>query len=575
MGTASKKRIYIILAMLYMVFLLLFLRLAHLQLVMGDQLSVEAVKNHTSLIAGEDVPRGCILDRNGLTITDTRVTPTLMLFPEILGKDEEIWRLSEILGVPKSVIRGKVKGNNNFIPNLSRDQVREIESANIMGAYVIPLKTRYGPGSLARHIVGHVNNMDEEAWDDILKKDLPDKNEEDRYKITDIIGVKGIEKIYEKYLRGETPEFYWLASSDAHGRVIPGLSFKQFVTETSIGRNQVVLTLDSFIQGKVEEVMDSRDIRGAVVVMDVFTGDVLAMASRPNYDQNVLGVYLDSAAEGQENAFNNRALDPYHPASIFKILIAAAALEEGVVDPWEEFFCKGEYVFDSGLVMNCWNKGGHGRINFKESLAHSCNCVFIELALRLGREKIMEYSEKLHLNNTEVIGYPVPAFKSVNIAPYGEGKIGNAALGQEGVRLSPLQISVLVSTIANGGLCVKPRLLREIRGPQGDTIKEFKRGKGDRTLSEKTALELQEMLFCTTQWGTGVNAWIPGYGSAGKTGSAETGSHGAKINAWFAGYIPLDEPRYTVVVLAEGGRSGGDTAAPVFKEIGDFIMKIQ
>jgi len=572
------RRLFILMEIFSIAFLLLLLKLMQLQLLSGDNLAVKAVQSRMRYISGEDYPRGEILDRNGVFLTDTKAVPALVLFPSMVeNKGELIDTLSKILNIPEGVIRGKLSRNTySFIPNLTPAQVEKIRALNGKGAYVLLLKARYGPESLARHVIGHVNSVDPETWELFHGKSA--QGDKEAYDITDTIGVKGIEAIYENYLRCRDPEFYWLATVDGRGKIIPGLSFNEVVAREKTDRNSIVLTIDRGLQKKVEQVMDGMIPRGAVVVMDVLNGDILAIASRPNYDQNLIGAYIKPGPGDEKKVFNNRALEHYHPGSVFKILIALAALEEGLVSMDETFFCSGKYVFASGLTINCWDQDGHGEITFGKSLAYSCNSVFIEVALRLGRDKILEYAEKFNLKvDRGVIGYPVDKYTSININPYGEGKVANAALGQEGVRLSPVQIAGMIAAIANDGLIVKPRLVKEIRDFHGKTLKMFMPERPVQVVSKKTARRVKEMLTHVTEWGTGKRAWVPGYGSAGKTGSAETGlidGGGRSVkNAWFAGYVPLNKPRYAIVVLAEGGKSGGETAAPVFREIASYIME--
>jgi len=578
MSGIKYRRLIILIAMFSIAFLLLLLKLIQLQLLSGENIAVKAVQGRTRYISGEDYPRGEILDRNGVSLTDTRTVPALVLFPSMVeNKGELIDLLSEILNIPEGVIKGKLSRNTySFIPNLTPEQVEKIRTLNSKGAYVLLLKARYGPESLARHVIGHVNSIDPESWK--LFHGKTGQGDKEAYDITDTIGVKGIEAIYENYLRCRDPEFYWLATVDGRGKIIPGLSFNEVVARKKTNRNSVVLTIDRGLQNKVERVMDGRIPRGAVVVMDVLNGDILAIAGRPNYDQNLIAAYIKPGAGDEEKVFNNRALEHYHPGSVFKILIASAALEEGLVSVDETFFCSGKYIFASGLTINCWDRDGHGEITFGESLAYSCNPVFIEVALRLGRDKILEYAEKFNLKvDRGIIGYPVDKYTSLSIDPYGEGKVANAALGQEGVRLSPVQVAGMIAAIANDGLIVKPRLVKEIRDSRGKPVKVFMPERPARAISKKTACLVKEMLTHVTEWGTGKRAWVPGCGSAGKTGSAETGlvdGGGQRVkNAWFAGYVPLNKPRYAIVVLAEGGKSGGETAAPVFLEIASYIME--
>ncbi|KUK11058.1 MAG: Peptidoglycan glycosyltransferase [Clostridia bacterium 41_269] len=570
----KRGRLIFLLVIFNLILILLLFRLVELQIFGGKSLAIKAQESRFRLISGEDYPRGQILDRNGISLTDSGIRPALIIFPYMIKeKDEFSSLISKILGVSKDLLKDSLnKKKYLIIPNLSNEQIKKIKNLNLEGTLIISFKTRYGPNSLSRHLVGHINSIDLETWKTIQNKTFFKKE----YNINDFIGVKGIEVLYEKYLRLEDPLFYWIVTVDARERIIPGLSFKRIAGYQKAGRPSVVTTLDFQIQKKVEEIMDQMVPHGAVVVMDVLNGDIIALASRPNYDQNNLAECLEVRKKPDNDPFINRAFEHYYPGSIFKVLIAAAAIEEKIVNPEDIFSCSGEYVLNPQLKIGCWKNEGHGEITFKEGFAQSCNSVFVDTALHLGRKKILEYAEKFNLvYDGALIGYPRSRFKSVDISPYGEGKMANAALGQEGVRLSPVQVAGMISVIANGGHLVVPRIVKEIKDYSGRAIISYDTEKPKRVISEKTCRIIQEMMVKTTTEGTGKKAWIPKYGSAGKTGSAETGLSidKPKYYNWFAGYFPIEKPRFAVVVMVEGGVSGGETAAPVFREIASFLAE--
>jgi len=196
-------------------------------------------------------------------------------------------------------------------------------------------------------------------------------------------------------------------------------------------------------------------------------------------------------------------------------------------------------------------------------MAHSCNPVFINLGLRLGRQNLLKYSERVGLTENLVLGYPQNIIDKIQI-DFGPGKIANASLGQEGIMITPVQVAVLLSSIANGGYVVTPRVVKEIVGHSGKIVHAVAAVPPYRIWSQNTAKEVKEMLFAVNKWGTGHNAWTTNAPSAGKTASAQSGNN---INAWYAGFYPIDKPQYVVVILVEKGKSGGQDAAPVFKRI--------
>ena len=312
----------------------------------------------------------------------------------------------------------------------------------------------------------------------------------------------------------------------------------------------MVLTLDLDVQQAVEEVLDGKAVKGAAVVIDIPTGEVRAVVSRLLLVQQRCALWEEI----------NRSTELYHPGSVFKILVAAAALAEGLVTPDETFRCDGKYLFASGESISCWKKDGHGEISFREAFANSCNQVFVEVALRLGRERLEDYAEQLGLTKC-VIGYEGPTTPrgKVRIGKY-DGQLGNAALGQEGVQISPVNLAALAATVARGGEYLQPTLVKKVCDASGETVREISRPAAIRVLPESVSRELQKMMEFTVKEGTGKKADVPVLGSAGKTGSAETGKkdeNGQPVNnAWFVGYAPLEKPQLALAVFVEGEALG-------------------
>jgi len=313
----------------------------------------------------------------------------------------------------------------------------------------------------------------------------------------------------------------------------------------------------------------------AVIVLRPATGEILAMASRPNFDANHLDSYLNQSSA----PLLNRAISAYQPGSVFKLVAAAAALEKGIVHPGDQFFDPG-YIEVNHLRFKGWDydKGGRGQLNFTEALAYSSNPVLIEIGLKLGAENLISYAEKLgfgHRTNLNFDGESegfLPPVESIT-----PGELANLTIGQGKLEATPLQVVSLVATIANDGVKVNPYLISKLTNADNVVIKNFIPSTGIRVLSKKTAGQMQEMMTAVTQFGTGQAANLEGVGAAGKTGSAETGrvnASGQSINhAWFAGYAPIKKPQFAVVVFVEEGMSGGDVAAPIFSEIMKDIIE--
>ncbi|MGI6330295.1 MAG: peptidoglycan D,D-transpeptidase FtsI family protein [Zhaonellaceae bacterium] len=570
---------------LFVLFALLFTilggRMVYIQLLQGPKLSAMGSKIHSQFIPGEAIPRGDILDRNGVSLVDLGEREAAVIFPAVL-EEEKIPVLSQILQLSAEKVKDEIikaknyYGNNPFIikTNLTASQVKNIKSNPIQGVYLIPITSRYGPESLATHLIGHLGLIDQVSWEKFKNKNVS-LGASNAYRQDDLIGVKGIEAIYEDYLRSTVPSYYLQATTDAQGRPLLGLGFKKVLNQDkTTNRNNVVLTIDKRIQKVLENIMDQHVLKGAAVILDVSSGEILASASRPNFNQNEIDKYLNS---NTQTDFLNRALLHYFPGSVFKVLIAAAALEENLVDPDEEFVCKGKFEFDSGVTIPCWNQEGHGILTFEEALAHSCNPVFIEVGLRLEADKIIKYANRFKLNQDLLVGYPLEDYPSINIERNSPAALGNAVLGQKGVKLSPLQVASIYATIANDGIFYEPSLVKHIKN-QEKIIMSFPLNQGEQIISQNTAKKIKKMLNLATLSGTATNAWIEKWGSAGKTSTAQTGEQTGtgkeKINVWFAGFAPLDNPKFAAVIMIEDGISGGKDAAPVFRQIMEELFAL-
>lgn len=540
------SRIYKIVIFFFALGSLLMGRLFYLQIIENANLVRQSLSMRMQEVPIE-VTRGEIFDRTGLTLTDGNPYFTMVIFPQQI-KNLQIMttQLGALTGLSAEKVYQEVHAHQQpFKLNIMIDAVmrEKINNLKIPGVVVVAERSRYGYHSLAAHVTGYMNVADNQ-------------------------GVSGIEGMYDDVLRGGHAE-YATALVDAGRKIIPGLGYKRVQLAGGSGPSHVVLTLDRSIQKNVESVMDRHGINGAVVVLRLTTGEILAMASRPSFDGNHLSEYLlrDTAP------LVNRAVSAYQPGSVFKLVTAAAALESGVVSPEDVFFDPG-YIEVNHLRFNGWDheKGGRGRLTFTEALAYSSNPIFIEVGLQVGAEKIISYAKKLGFSYKTQLDFTGEASGNLpELEDIYPGELANLAIGQGKLEATPLQIASLVGTIANDGIKVDPYLVSKITKSNGVVVKSYTIAPGTRVLSKKTARQLQDMMSAVTEFGTGQTGYVDGFGSAGKTGSAETGrqnSAGQGIShAWFAGYGPLKNPQYVVVVFIEDGMSGGDAAAPIFSEI--------
>ncbi|PKM79228.1 MAG: hypothetical protein CVU88_06870, partial [Firmicutes bacterium HGW-Firmicutes-13] len=380
-----QRKIFIIFLLVSFCFFFLILKLFKIQVLEGKRYAVQSV-NQRSIKYILDCGRGDILDRNGTSLTDSSRRNAVITFPPLIENEHAvIHKLNYILRKNNETFRidslSDEKGEKKAVSiasDLKQGTIESIREENFPGLIVAEEKVRYGPESLASHLVGYLGKVEE--------KDIEGKNLEG-YSLSDYIGRTGIEEMFERELRSVSPESV-TAILDAYNRLIPGLGYRYVRPESSLSPLNIKLTIDYHIQRIVEKKMDEYIHKGAVIVMEPSSGDILAMASRPQLNQNNV--------QSEENDFINRALQSYHPGSIFKVVVAAAALEKGDYKLTDYFDCTGEIEIGTDKKQ-CFNGTAHGEVTFRDAFAYSCNTTFIEVGLNLGRESIINYAGKLGL----------------------------------------------------------------------------------------------------------------------------------------------------------------------------------
>ncbi len=559
MDYLMKKRAVALFGVFVFIFAGLAGHLAYIQIYLGGQLSRQAVSQQSQLVALEVPPRGRILDRNLKPLTEVREVWRAAVFPAaVTDRQAEARTLASVLGLDTSEAERYLAGRAKLVPvDLTDTQAAHLKNADLPGVAVAKVKVRARKPRLASHILGYLGQgASSDDW----------------------TGKMGIEAYYDNELTGDVTEAAMRIFLDGRRKMIAGLGYRLEGGYPDKARKDVVLTIDRDIQEVVERVLDKAGVReGAVVVMDAGSGDIVAMAGRPDYtldpapatNRNLAAVSASVYDEAYENkeSFLNHCLSLYQPGSVFKVVVAAAALEEGIVRPDTVFLCTGE----KDDIVKCYEKGGHGLITFSQALAYSCNPVFARVGLKLGAEKLVKYAEGFGLDDGSIIGYRKNSLAEQLKLIGRDYNLVNASLGQWPVEASVVQVTAMMGAIANDGVYVPPRLVREIRGYDGKTIRTFNQGQGVRAVTKKTAGIIRALLEMVTRYGTGKQAWFEPAGAAGKTGSAQVGE--GKIDAWFSGYAPLDSPRYVATVMVADGVSGGTSAAPVFREIMQGILK--
>jgi cell division protein FtsI/penicillin-binding protein 2 len=352
------RRITILAGFLFVCLGLLVFRLASISIRQTDRLSRLAVSQHGQRLALE-LPRGQIFDRNDIPLTDSASELNLVAFPSLVPEEQKLavaLQISSITGLTPSTVRKQLSGRLPVVlaRRINSSQASETARMLVPGVMALPQKLRYQPTYPAAHVIGYVRAADN-------------------------VGISGIELKYDNCLREGSPHTL-SAILDAKGKLIPGLGFKVQTPQKSENLGQVTLTIDESIQNCLERAM-SEVRKGAGVALDPKTGEVLAMVSKPSYKQDD----ISEALNDPDRPLINRALYGFYPGSVFKLVTAAAALESGKVQPYEEFYDPGYFQVSPSIKMRCSNASGHGQINFLDAISKSCNTVFIDVALRLGR----------------------------------------------------------------------------------------------------------------------------------------------------------------------------------------------
>lgn len=542
----SKRRILALFTIFLSVFLLLNIKFVYLQFFAHNKFYKQAADQRSMSIKISD-NRGIIFDRNFIPLVNNNPVKYAVVFPEFITNSKEVLRLLK-KAAGSDNIQDKLKAKKPFAEKMvSFDEalLYKLEENNI---FVVDGYERYGENNLTRHIIGYTAAGDGH-------------------------GRTGIEKAYDKFLYSTRGKYIGIVSDALHHQ-IEGLGVRYVDEKEFRGEFDVKLTIDFHIQQLVEKYMDKNSVSGAVAVLKVSDGDIVAMASRPQFRQDAIEEYIDSS--GTELV--NRALNPFNAGSIFKIVVSAAAFENGTSFLTDTFYCAGERKVQD-RYFRCTSS--HGLIDLTNAFAVSCNSAFIDLGIRTGKENILDMAKKLgfgsfsHLNELGINESKgeLPGTKYTS-----EKEIANIAIGQGDILVTPLQVASMVATVANNGVKTNVNLVDSIIDSDGRFVKRIKSTENKRVFSVQTASKLKIMMEKVTEVGTGKKANIQSMGgAAGKTGTAQTGwrqGDSTKIHGWFAGYFPIKDPQYALVVFVENGQSGSEVAAPIFGEIASEIMKL-
>lgn len=580
--------------------------LAYYQIYKYDFYQSKAITQQT-LDTSINANRGNITDRNGTVLAKSSTVKTVYINPKNVKDDAQARdvakNLSEILSVDYDRVYEKTQKNTYYeiIKRKVEDDLVEkvrnyISESNVKCIHLIDDTKRYYPyNNLASHIIGFVG--------------------------TDNTGLDGVELTYNTFLQGTNGKL--ITAKNNAGTELP-VEYETYVPAKD--GNDVKLTIDVNIQYYLEKYIeqareDNKCLSGAAgMIMDVNTGEILAMTSKPDYDLNnyqqitdalllkELELFKTSGApetifddeekeedtdektlEEKENELlnvmrrNKLIVDTYEPGSTFKILTAAMAVEENLVTRNDSFYCPG-YKAVANYTIGCWKHGGHGAQNFSQAIQNSCNPAFMTIAEKVGNMAFIEYYKNFGLmekTGVDLAGEATGIFHSdVN---FNEVELATASFGQR-FKVTPMQMVTAVAAVANGGYLVTPHVVKDITSTDenGSTtvVKSIGSGTKRQVVSEQTSKELCSLLEEVVSVGSGKNAYVKGYKVAGKTGTSEkletestTGEE--EYIASFIGFAPADDPQVAILVMLDEPSGyeyfGGLTAAPV---AGDILGEI-
>ncbi|KAB8040344.1 penicillin-binding protein 2 [Silvanigrella paludirubra] len=576
-------------------------RLWYLQIIKGTDFSVASARNRVREIT-RPAPRGLIYDRYSRILLSNRLFFDLIVIPQYLqNRPKTLSIVSDLFHIPLAQIERKLlesQANPKFVPvrikrNLSLHEVATLESNKFFlpGVDVDSAPRRDYLGNESAHLFGYLGEVTSKELD-ILNSQVTNY----QYRVGSIIGKTGIERKYERYLRGGEGREALLVDALGRLQADSSLDISLNLSRPAQRGNDVYLTIDSDLQNVATEAF--RNKNGAVCAIDPNNGEILVYLSNPNYK---LAMYQDGLTmEDWQNLRSNPfkpLLDKvtggaYPPGSTFKIIVAIAALEEGIVTPDRKFNCPGYFVLGNGR-WKCWKHTGHGPVNMSSALSLSCDVYFYNVGNLVGIDRIAKWGRLFGLGertgldlNMELPGIsPSTEWKlRTKGLPWLSGDTINASIGQGFNLCTPIQILNAFAAVGNGGTLYKPHFLKKIIDSQGKTIFEEKQTEIRQIKMNPTNLAvikkgLHDVVEASD--GTAKKARVPGFTVSGKTGTAQTSAlkftkginpedvaFKALDHAWFAAYSPSENPEIAVVVFSEyEGGGGGANAAPIAQQI--------
>ncbi|NGZ02589.1 MAG: penicillin-binding protein [Nitrospira sp. WS238] len=551
--SGSLIRRYVLLVVLLGGFGLVLFRLVTLQVLQAEELSAKAGQQHQKTVSLEG-PRGTIVDRHGKVLAMNMEVPSVFGIPTTLKSPANTARqLSTVLPVKITELEKKLQQHRKFVwvaRKMDPELGRRLDQLSLEGIGVVMEGRRFYPkGPLLSHVLGFAG--------------------------MDGNGLEGVEHRYEAYLRGEKRMV--ALQLDALGRTV----FPKSLAETDpASGHHLTLTIDEVIQFIAERELEDAVIRsraksGTIIVLEPETGAVLAMAVSPRFDPNAL-----SALKKGDRLQNTAITDAYEPGSTMKAMIAAAAIEEGVMQPTTMLFGEHGRMSIANTVIHDHEKLGW--VSFAQAIQKSSNIGAAKTGMVLGEQRLYRYLQAFGFGRRTEIDLPGEGV-GVMSSPkdWSRRSVASISMGQE-IGVTPIQMVSAVAALANGGVLMKPYVVSEIRDAEGHLLKRVPSQVRRRVISLDTARSVTKILEGVVTHGTGTKAAIPGFRVAGKTGTAQQmdrNTHrysSSRFVMSFAGYVPADRPRLAMIVIIDTPHdkqaSGGSVAAPVFSSVGEQVL---
>jgi penicillin-binding protein 2 len=560
----------------------------------------ELAENNNQRTLALRAPRGVLFDRNGTVLVENRHSYSISIVREqTTDLDRTIRLLASVLGFEERTVREIVDRHRRepayrpivIVQDATLPQVAAVTARRLdfelPDVVIEQVPTRQYPETMAAHLFGYVGEVNDSqiAGGDNLKSG-------------DIVGQSGVEKIYNSLLMGEDGAKIVVVNS-------VGREIRTLEEDPPTEGKRLQLTLDYDVQKAIEDAFDSIGFNGAAVVLDPQNGDVLGFTSRPAYDPNAFAAGIDrvkwaSLMEDEDRPLNDRAIQGrYSPGSTFKMAVALAALEEGIITPDFRVSCPGHANF-YGRDFKCWKKGGHGSIDLRHAIEQSCDVYFYTVANMVGVDKINKWATALGLGVMSGIDLPnevqglVPSTEWKREKMHEKwyaGETISVGIGQGQVSVTPVSMAVYAATLANGGTRLTPHLLKAVDDGTGWKPVPPPPPQAQSNIDPEKMQAIRDGLWMVVnQAGTGHNALLKGpdgkpiHDVSGKTGTAQVISNQGKAaagnttkdlrdNGWFVFFAPRDKPEIAGVVFLEHGVHGSNAALVAHHILDTFFAK--